>query len=378
MKEKSQKASAIVFFTFLLFFMLFSVFFFKDEKSELENRSLAKMPKLNKTTYLDASFAKGTEEFLNDHFPLRTDWISLRTGIELLSGKSEINGIYITDERLLEKTAEPDYAISDASAEAINKFAKKHPDSSVYVMLAPTSACVYSDELSPEAPQYNLTGLTERVYDELDESIVKLDVYKTMYGVRDEYIYYRNDHHWTALGAYYAYNYAVSRLGFNPVAYNSFNIEHANNNFRGTFFSKTLYSGCRPDSIDIYSCESGTQISSLEINDGMKIETYDSLYFKDYLKGSDMYSMYLGGNHPLVTIKTNSQSGKKLLLIKDSYANSFVPFLAQHYSEITMLDMRYISVAPEAILDVDEYRQVMILYNISGFAADTDLRRIGS
>lgn len=375
MEKKAKAVSMILFVLFLSACGIITLFSPKDDFSETENRTLAQMPEFSKEKYLDASYFTELSDYLCDHFYGRSDWIKLMTETELASGKIEINGTYITENRHIEHLTEPDYSVVDEAVLAINEYSAE-TSTPVYVMLAPTAAGIYADELYEYAPQYEEEKLIDYVYAKLDENVKSLDIFMTMKSAYDENIYYKNDHHWTSLGAYYAYYFAISKLGFTPVDFSSYNIERVSSDFYGSLYSQTLYSGFGPDSVDIFNCENGIEITSVEVNDGLKVSEYDSLYFREYLDKKDKYSVFLGGNYPIVNITTQAQSGKRLLLIKDSFANCFVPFLTQHYSEITVVDMRYINIGLANFVNADDYSQILFLYNASGFSSDTDLKKI--
>ena len=209
------------------------------------------------------------------------------------------------------------------------------------------------------------------------ENLTPIDCLSFLSGHRDEYIYYRTDHHWTSLGAYYAYAAAARQLGYNAYGLNAFNIETASSSFRGTLFSKTLDSTVTPDSIDYYHLASNEPTVKMTVFDGREQTEYDSLYVRDYLAVKDKYSSFTGSNSPLITIETDVDNGKSLLLIKDSYAHSLVPFLSKHYSKITMVDMRYINVGLDYFsINVNDYSQVLISYNVISFAGDQNLPKL--
>ena len=108
----------------------------------------------------------------------------------------------------------------------------------------------------------------------------------------------------------------------------------------------------------------------------MEVKTYNSLYMREFLSVKDKYSSFTGSNQPLIKIKTGCTDGPRLLVIKDSYAHSFVPFLAYNYSEITMIDMRYIQTSYKSIVNPEDFDQVLILYNVSGFITDANIPKL--
>lgn len=315
----------------------------------------------------------GLEKYLSDHFIGRTEWVEAKVKTEVLIGKEEINGVYITNDMLIQKLNTPDYDKVNKAMEAINKFAADNK-ANIYVMFAPTAGGIYSGELPKNAPVFNQKAFIEYMYNKLNSNVTTIDVYNSLYAVRDEYIYYRNDHHWTSYGAYCGYKTAIKKLGFSEISYNKYHIEHASNSFKGTLYSKTLYDKIIPDMVDLYNYENGAKVTSVEVNDGMEVKEYDSIYFREYLKEKDKYLVYLGPNQPLIKIKTDVKNERKLLVIKDSYANTFIPFLTQHYSEITVLDLRYIRTSYNDIVNMDDYNQVLIIYSAATMENDETLK----
>ncbi|MEG0614323.1 MAG: DHHW family protein [Oscillospiraceae bacterium] len=375
MNNLPKKLSFIIFFGLLVALPIATIFSPKEKFSDVENRPLADFPKATSDNIIERKFMNGIETYLADHFVGRTAWISAKTKMELAEGKGESNGVYILKDRLIEKLDTPDYTEIDKSIAAINNFAETNKIPT-YVMLAPTSTGVYADELPEISPQYDQKKFINDVYAKFSNQIISLDIFNTMFSNRDQYIYYRNDHHWTSLGAYYAYSSTIKRMGYKAISLDKFDIEHASSEFKGTLYSKAVYDEIPADTIDIYSYADGTNVTEVLVNNGSETTSYPSLYFREYLEKKDKYSTFLGSNQPIITVKTNSVNGKKLLMFKDSYAHSYVPFLAQHYSEITLVDMRYINTAYADILEVSDYDQVMFLYNAATFAGETNIKKL--
>lgn len=351
------------------------IFSHKVKFSEIENRYMATFPEFSVENVLDRSYMKGIESYLSDNFIARPDWISMKTNAEIASGKKEQKGVFILNDRLLEKFNPPDFKTVDKSINAISAFSTKIKKP-VFVMIAPTSAGIYTDKLPQNAPVYNEKAFIDYIYKNLGNTVTSLDVYSPLNSTREEYIYYRTDHHWTTLGAYYAYASSIKKLGFAPISLNSFDIENASNDFRGTLYSKVIYDKIKPDTLDFYHYNGGTKVLSVEVETGMQKKTYDSMYFKDFVDKKDKYASFLGTNQPVVTIKTDAPDNKKILVIKDSYAHCFVPFLAQHYSEIKMVDLRYTTQSLDKIVNLNDYNQVLFLYNASTFASDDNLQKL--
>lgn len=374
----SESVSFFLFFAVLIALPLITLFSKKESFSDEENRTLAKFPQLSFENVMDVSFMNGFENYFADHFTGRQEWVSAKAKMELISGKKEINGVFICDDMLLQRFDKPDKAITDKSVKAINKFAESYPENEVFFLLAPTSTGIYADYLPANAPYYSQSEFIGGIYSQLSENVTPIDIRRIMYDNRGSYIYYRTDHHWTTLGAYYAYNAAIKKMGLNPVDYGKYNIEHAGQDFHGTLYSKCLYDGVTPDVIDIYSYPAGAKVTEVEITSDYSNppQVRDSIYFREYLEKKDKYSVFFGQNQPIITVKTDIKNAPRLLVIKDSYAHCFLPFLTENYSEITMVDMRYINFGFSKIVDVSSYDQTLFLYNAATFATDENIKKL--
>ncbi len=348
----------------------------KKAVSETENRKLAEMPEINAQNIENRSYMNGMETYLSDHFPARDVWVKAKTSFEMLFGRYERNGVYILQNRLVEKLDEPDYKSIDISMAAINNFAA-NSEVPVFLMIVPTSAGIYADELPKNAPSLNQMDFIQYAYNKTSDDIVVLNAHKILASNKDNYIYYRTDHHWTTFGAYKVYAAAGKKMGYSPIELNSYDIEHTTREFKGTYNSKTLYDKIDADVLDIYHYNNLSDDIKLSVTTeiGKEPEVYDSIYFREYLDTKDKYSVFLGTNQPMETINTGNEGGK-ILIIKDSYAHCYAPFLIPHYSEITLLDLRYIQTSIEDYVDINDYDQILILYNVSTFSSDINLRKL--
>ncbi len=368
--------SAILFAAMTVIMPIVFIFSKKSSYSAEENRMLAKIPKLNASAVSDKSYMHDLEKYLSDHFPDRLKWVQAKMSLDRISGKDIINGIYITDSMLIEKLHEPDYEEVIKSVRAINDFAENY-NTDIFAMIAPTSAGIYSELLPEFAPQLDQGKFIAETCSGFSENVNVIDVFNTMVCEKNSYIYYRNDHHWTSYGAYCAYVKAIELLGQKPVPIEEFSKECYSSDFRGTFYSKCLYNKTAADVIDVFNCKNGTEVTDVICNDGVSETHYDSIYFMDYLEKKDKYCVFLGENRAYTNIKTNVDNDKKILIIKDSYANSFIPFLTQHYSEIAVIDLRYVKTSVSDFVNPDDYEQTLFLYNASTFAEDKNIKIAG-
>lgn len=393
-KMTPNKLMIALFSAMLVVLPVVSIILPKQDKSEVENRTLQQLPSPINTVKLESAknpkdvldsikwkyinnregeaFRDDFEKYLCDHIAGRTEWVKLCNRLQTLSGKQEINGVFTVDNRMIQGFKSYDEKNVDQSINAINKYAERHPDMQVYMMLAPTSQELYGSKIPSFAGLASEKAFIDEVYKKLDK-VTPIDCLSYLSGHADEYIYYRTDHHWTSLGAYYAYCAAAKTLGYSAYGQGSFNIETASSDFLGTLYSRTLDDSIEPDVMEYYFLASGEPKVEMTVNTGTELLKYDSLYVREFLEVKDKYSSFTGSNAPVVDIKTDVDNGKSILLIKDSYAHSLVPFLSKHYSRVTMVDLRYIRTDLGRIVNLSDYDQTLIMYNALTFAEDQNL-----
>ena len=143
--------------------------------------------------------------------------------------------------------------------------------------------------------------------------------------------------------------------------------------FYGSLYSKSVFRNLLPHSIELYIPKTDESYE-IEYYDENKIS--ESLYDMESLNKKDKYTVFFGGNHSLIKISTNIHNGKKLLIIKDSYANSIIPFLAGHYSEIYVVDPRYYIDNVNQLIENNDIDNVLVLYNVISFFEDPSIINI--
>ena len=347
----------------------------KQRFSELENRYLAEYPALTASSWFSGDYSDSLGVYSQEHFALRSRWISLRTSLERLVGHEQVNGIYFSDGRLFEVVPPVDYDRVDRSVEAINSFGDML-GGKLSVMIVPTSAQIYADRLPDYSPEQTQRRMINYVYSALGDSVQTIDVYDALYYAREDYIYYRTDHHWTTYGAYVAYSTCIRRLGYSPVTFDRINVEHASHSFLGSFYSKVITDDIEPDTIDFYT-SGGAGVTSVKVTDPSGTTTeHRSVYFREHLEEKDKYLSFLGENVPLIEIESDAGGGS-ILVIKDSYANCFVPFLTKHFSNVTVVDLRYMMRLSDYV-DASEFDRILILYNASTFAEDANIAKLSA
>ena len=305
--------------------------------SEREKRVLASRPQLSKETLLDGSFMRDYEEYITDQFVARDKWIGVKTASDLALQRHEMNGVYLCDdEYLIEKHIEEDFPPELIEKKlALLKPLVEQWDAKV--MLVPTADNVMKNRLPAYAEYFDQTVFLEKVLKQVGKENY-IDVYSTLLEHRDEELYYRTDHHWNSLGAYYGYQTWAEAMGYPVISYDTDSMETVSENFLGTLYSK-IPIPMAPDTITYFPA---TEYLPVRLTYDMTMER-DSFYEKKYLDTTNQYGYFLDDNHALIEIDTCNSNGKTLFIIKDSYANCMIPLMAMHYDKIYVVDLRYMN-----------------------------------
>lgn len=371
---------AIVFFVFLMGFSVLDALWPKRAHSELENRDLAQKPAFSIASVVSKQnpWMVQYEAYVKDQIAFRDGWIDLKSYAEAALLKTENNDVYYgEDGYLFKQLLGVDESRFARNVTALANLCERHPGM-VDVMIVPSASLVLKDKLPANAP-----GLDENAH--LDEIYAAAqaaggnpyDMREVLGAHADEYIYYRTDHHWTSYGAYLGYTALAKPLNFKAVSHDMFNIEHVANDFLGTLYSKALCHEDFADTIDLYTYSQGDPVNEVVRYMGKNTQTYSSIFFRENLEGKDKYTVFLGQNTPVVKINTNVKNGKKLIVFKDSYANSMMQFLTLHYEQITVVDLRYLNMPlSEYDVDMNDYQQALFLYNVGTFTGDQSMRKL--
>ena len=255
--------------------------------------------------------------------------------------------------------------------EFLNRMTDKYGKEHVDCLFVPGKAAALPQKLPKFAEPFEEKEITDAVTDELSEPEIVTDFTDTMNQHQNEYIYYRTDHHWTTLGAYYAYQTWCEKKGEEVVPLTQYKRETVSDDFYGTSYNKS-HQRVPEDTVELFHGPVENGRIHVDFNDGEK-ET-DSWYWRDALKTHDKYQVFFNGNTAKITVDTGSENEKTLLLLKDSYSNCFVPFLAEHYSRIIMIDLRYSSDWIDDILAENPFvTDVMVMYNVEKFLQDDNI-----
>lgn len=328
--------------------------------SESEKRTLKQFPEITLTDIRSGKFGDELETYLADQFPDRDSWVTVKTIAERLSGKVEIGGVYFGKDGYLIDTNK---AFSAKQAAANIAALKKLQDGLTVpfrVMLVPTASEILSDKLPPFAPTMDQNAILEYTQ---EQGLHLVDVSDTLKAHSGEYIFYKTDHHWTSLGAYYAYGAWMQEKGEDAPSLSAWTKENLCDNFRGTTYAKVNDPFAAFDTMDAYYKKSSHRV---DYNDGNYVT--DSIYERKYLEGSDQYATFLNSNQA-TTVVSGDGSGK-LLILKDSYANCFAQFVVDDYEETHLIDLRFFRGDVQKYVEENGITEVLVLYNIPNFVSD--------
>ncbi len=339
--------------------------------SELENRLLAGRPEFTGAAFLGGDFSKDYEEYVTDQFIGRDKWVSIKTRMDILFQKKDVGGVYLgRDDYLLEQHLPEDYT-KQQEAKKIALLNRLVEDWNARVMLVPTADNILTEKLPAYASYYDETRLLEEVRRQVGERNY-IDVYSVLQEHKDEEIYYRTDHHWTSLGAYYGYVAWTRGTHSFLYPYNTENMTTVSDGFRGSLYSRVPVVRTR-DRIKIFP---ETEARAVTVTYDFK-ETAASFYEESYLDTKNQYGYFLDDNHAFAEIQTDYENGRTLFLIKDSYANSMIPLLQPHYTTIYVVDLRYYNGSLYELMESCEPENgmdVLVLYNCVHFMEDFQYR----
>ena len=339
--------------------------------SENENRYLAQKPKFTWKALVSGSFTADFEAYITDQFPFRDKWLDLKSRFERFTGKTENNGVFFcSNDTLITRFETPPEADVTAAADAVRALAD-NTGLPVCLALVPSAAEVWADRLPKNADTADQSALIGAIYDRC--GVTTADLSGVLNAHRDEALYYRTDHHWTSLGAYYGYTAAAEALGLTPQAVTDFSPATVSTDFYGTVYSSSGVRWVAPDSIQTYVDASDVTLIRYDTPEGVP----SPVYAEEKLQTKDQYSFFLGGNTSRLTVDTGHE-GMKLLVIRDSYMDSELPFFFAHCSELHVLDLRYFRQSVAEYAQENDFDAILVSYSLSDFVTDASVLLMGS
>lgn len=370
-KEGSNPARVgLCFAVVLLFFFIANIVAPDISYSDIENRSLQQFPTVSVKEYMSGRLEKKLEDYANDQFCGRNVFIRIKSAVDTSLGSVFSNGVWQgKDGYLMEDITAPNQAQVDRTIKALAKFKKANKNVSMRFMLAPNAANIYSDKLPAFVTVDDQNKYIQDFYTQLEATGIKsIDLVPAFTENKDKMqLFYRTDHHWTTDGAQLAWQEFAKARG---IAADKFDLYEVKNNFVGSLAAKSGFAARKADVIKLAAKKNGLNSVVYYYDTQKKTSKF---YNMKNLDKRDAYTVFGGQNHPIYTIKTPTKSNRRLLLVKDSYANSVIPFLMQNYREIVVVDPRYyfddigVTMASEGI------NEVLFLYNANTFFEDEAL-----
>lgn len=374
--KKIYKAYIILLFIILVIPSVFVLVLPQKDYSESENRYLNQFPKIKADKVLSGKFQEDVSNAFDDQFFIRDQMMELSTSLKKMFGFKDIGGVYIADDNYyITKVTDSDIEQSKfvQNLRYLSYFIQKQNiDTNVYTMLVPSPGTVLKDKLPAFAPFYNSDSMYNTAITLLSEPCF-IDIRETLKQQEDS-VFFKTDHHWTLKGAYAAYCEYCKKVNPNIQysSYESFNPIKMDGGFYGTLYSKSLDPNTKPD--DIYAIHTDKTKNAKVISDNEK--PHIGIYDEESLVKKDKYAYFFGGNYGKTDIETGSDTKANLLVIKDSFANSFIPFLLEDYSHITMIDLRYYNKPISKVITETKYKHILILYEISNFSQDKNIYKL--
>ena len=388
MEQKKKRGGLIHYPVLILFSVFFVGVFVLDlltpdrQVSELENTTLTQRPAI--TTQLLT--AKGLNQFFGnytqytkDQIPGRDGWISLQSFVETaLFQKTQSGGVLLGDEgQMINRTfglVSSEERTLPRNIAAVTSLASRYPGK-VYTMVVPSAATIYPERVPVGAPLLDETVYLKQIQTAVEEAGgTFVSVAQTLSDHRDEYIYYRTDHHWTTQGAYYAYSQLCSLLGLTPFDLSAHQAVEVPD-FYGTFYSRARTWNAQPDTLTYYQLDNPLTIYTVTGPGMPEAGNTTGLYDLSKLEVYDKYAAFLHGNNGMSRVEGDGEGS--ILVIKDSYANSFVPFLTANYADIDVVDLRNYNYGLDTLIDQNDYDQILVLYSFDSFKSDPYLYRAG-
>ncbi len=361
-----------LFMFILTIFLIANVLKRDRDFSEMENRKLDGKPKFSLSSFIKKDYKKDFSSYFSDQFIFRNSLMKINLNTKLISGKKELNDVYIAREGyLIGKNPIEINKTTDERIEEINKFAQKNKVKTSFMMV-PSSEWVNRDKLPKLVKAHDEKAYIDHVYQGLDKKINKIDILEDL-EKSDQEVYYRTDHHWTSEGAFIAYQKMAKSLDYKKVKAADYETYQVANDFRGSLDNKINGVRGKSDIITIYQPKEETDMV-IRYEDEKKKTS--SLYDSKKLDIKDKYQVFTGGNHSLIKIRTENLNERKALIVKDSYTNALLPFIAPNYETLLVVDLRYEALDLKELIEMEGIEEVIFIYSSNIFQNDSSLSLI--
>lgn len=404
--KKIHLVNVIIFCAVLVLGGIASLAMKKGTVSEMENRKLASFPVYSDSALWSGDYFRKIDEYYSDNFPFRDRWISFSGSFRNVFGyessditiynpannaeanenltdttKKVNNGplpddgatgevkkrVFVFKNRAFEMFGGGE-AMGKSYANVINSYNRLNlPGLQVYNLVIPVALEFELTEKYKNLQKPNRPAI-ENIYNHLDSNIKKVWAIDEIRKHREEYIYFNTDHHWTSLGAYYAYRAFCETAGMTPVSLDTVPSK-VKQTFLGSLYRLTRDPKLKsnPDSVRYYKFRDSV---NFYIGSAAKPGIWNkSKMYGEGASGSNSYSVFLQGDLPVVKMETQHKNGRKILMIKESYGNAFAPFLITNFEKVVVVDQRYYTGNLVELLKYEGITDLLFINNI--FAAHT-------
>ena len=391
------------------------MWFLRPDTSVIEKRTLTEFPFITWSSFWDGSFFKAVDTWYADTYPLREGLIS---GSQSLENHYGLRSDQIVGEALVAddipdpdaageevQAAEPEEVLPDGTVTEIGEmqgqiyitnncgyglyyftqspadkfaatmnqiYANVKDKVNLYVMICPISAGVMLDQaVLDDMGCSSEKDAIDYIYGKMDPGIHTVSAFDNLKKHNAEYIYFHTDHHWTALGAYYAYQAFCQEKGIEAHTIADYETMEFPG-FLGTFCSSSNNSPAlqsNPDTVVAY-IPKGTNAMTMHYTNGSVVDWFIVNDVSGYAK-SELYATFVGGDRPFSYAHNPAiTDGSAVMVIKDSYGNAFIPWLVDHYEYIYWVDARYTSNTISQM--VRDYNVQDVIYEVQIYNSSTD------
>ena len=364
-----------VFIMVMLLLLVLNLFSPSRVFSVREYRPLAQRPVFSLANIQSGEYARQLELFLRDQFFARDMWRGIQVSSRMFAGSRMENGVFIgSGGQLLEDIAIPNLSILEETIEAIQAYSLRYPEISMYMMLVPDGAAILTGRLPALASVADQGRLIQSVRGEIENDLIWLDAMRVLRIYQDQEVFYRTDPHWTSGGAFRVFEEVAPELGIEEDVTARFAAFSISNSFNGELALRTGRRTRITEEITIFAPQGMDNDVIVNFVDEQRRTT--SLYDRGMLETRNQHRVFLSGSASIITINTLSPSQRRLLIIRDSSANNFVPFLTPYFREIILVDPQYYAGTIDEIMNTYRITDVLFLYRGNQFFQDTHLRRV--
>ena len=352
-----------------------------------ENRVLATAPTLSADALLDGSWSRSLSDFCADQFPLRSSFVAAKAASELALGKQQNNGVLFgRDGYLIARLEYTDEQRDDLAINlrAVRTFSERLSEHGIPFTLAVVPRSI--DVNTAKLPSLYDPSHAYSVWSWLDENcereaLTPLDLREPLCAAAEsgEDVWYRTDHHWTALGAYYAYAALGDSLGYEPYPLTDFEAQTVCNDFYGTTYASSGMHWTDGEPLVLMRFEGDERyVTDIVSADGTR--TLQGLYDMSALETHDEYNVFLGGTNAYIRVSDPSHPElPSLVLLKDSFSQSLAPYLARHFNLVLIDPRTFMAESDGSLLSTVcgcEPDQVLLLCGIATLCEPSSQRNL--